>query len=228
MHLSFRLVCLYLFVSVHFCTAQPCKTDAKVVSSKEALLASVKSDPAKRLVDLKKMIPGLVMDLRYATTNNFTKTVLYHHPVAYLRQAPASALKQVQDDLNKKGLSLKLYDAFRPLSVTCKIWRLVPDRRYAANPRKGSNHNRGLAVDLTIIDVKTGRELDMGTPFDSFTDTAHHSFTQLPAQVLANRRLLKSVMRKYGFDIVPDEWWHYQWRNNDDYEVIDLDFDDLK
>ena len=219
---------LILFASVDYCAAQHCKTDAKVINNKTELIQSIKNDPAKKLVALKKIIPGLIIDMRYATANNFTKTVLYHHPEAYLRVGPANALKQVQDELHKKGLALKLYDAFRPFSVTCKIWSMVPDRRYAANPRKGSNHNRGLAVDVTIIEAKTGKELDMGTAFDSFTDTAHHSFLQLPAQVLANRRLLKNIMWKYGFSLVPDEWWHYQWRNNDDYEVIDLDFDDLK
>ena len=208
--------------------AQQCKTDAKVISNKSDLLLSIKNDPVKKLVNIKKAIPGLALDIRYATTNNFTKTVLYHHPQVYLRIVPANALRQIQDELHKKGMALKIYDAFRPFSVTCKIWNIVPDRRYAANPRKGSNHNRGLAVDITIIDLKTGKELDMGTAFDSFTDTAHHSFTQLPANVIANRKLLKGVMWRHGFGMVPDEWWHYQWKNNDDYEVIDLDFDDLK
>ena len=217
-----------LFFFSASCAAQQCKTDAKVISNKTDLLLSIKNDPAKKLVNIKKTIPDLVADIRYATTNNLTKTILYHHPQVYLRIAPANALRQVQDELHKKGMALKIYDAFRPFRVTCKIWNIVPDRRYAANPRKGSNHNRGLAVDLTIIDLNTGKELDMGTTFDSFTDTAHHSFTQLPARVIANRKLLKGIMRQHGFGMVPDEWWHYQWKNNDDYEVIDLGFDDLK
>ncbi len=223
----FALLAVAVALVPCFCVAQKCKTAAKTIDSKAVLLRSIKEDPSKKIVALKRLIPALRLDLRYATTNNFTKEMLYLHAQAYLRVAPANALKQVQDELNKKGLGIKLYDAFRPFGVTCKIWHLVPDRRYAANPLKGSNHNRGLAVDVTIIDLKTGKELDMGTPFDSFTDTAHHSFLQLPAQVLANRRLLKSTMRKYGFGIVPDEWWHYQWHNDRDYEVLDLDFDDL-
>jgi len=220
------LIFLSAFLLPELCAAQ-CKTDAKVISSKADLLQSIKNDPAKKLVDIKRAIPGLVIDLRYATNNNFTHTILYRHPQVYLRSAPAGALGQVQYELHKKGLALKVYDAFRPFSTTCKIWHLVPDRRYAANPRKGSNHNRGLAVDVTIVDLKTGKELDMGTPFDNFTDTAHHAFTALPAQVLANRKLLKGIMWRHGFGMVPTEWWHYQWKNNDDYEVIDLDFDEL-
>jgi D-alanyl-D-alanine dipeptidase len=196
--------------------------------SKGALLESVKADTLKRLVVLKTLIPGLLIDMPYATAKNFTGTVLYHNPVAYLRYAPAHALKQVQDELKKKGLALKIYDAFRPFGITCKIWHTNADRHYVANPAKGSNHNRGLALDLTLIDVKTGRELNMGTAFDNFTDTAHHGFPFLSAQVIANRKLLKSTMRKYGFGHVPAEWWHYQWRNDRDYEVLDLDFTDLR
>lgn len=225
----FNLIFLLLtFVFANFCKGQGYKCEAKVINNKDTFLQTIKNDPLKKLVVLQKVIPGLVIDMRYATTHNFTKTILYHHPIAYLHVAPANALKQVQDELNKKGLALKIYDAFRPFSVTCKIWRLVPDKHYAANPRKGSNHNRALALDLTIINLKTGKELDMGTGYDNFTDSAHHDFTQLPEQVLANRKLLKATMRKYGFGMVPAEWWHYQWHNNDDYEVIDLDFDDLK
>ena len=226
---TYLLLCLFFDFSIaNSCPAQSCKTDAPCKYTKADLQQSIKADPRKKLVALKALIPGLVVDLRYGTTNNFTNTILYHHPVACLRQEPAYALKQVQYELNKKGLGLKLYDAFRPFSITCKIWRLVPDRRYAANPRKGRNHNRGVAVDLTIIDMKTGKELDMGTSFDDFTDSAHHDFYLLPPQVLANRQRLKTVMRKYGFNIVPTDWWHYQWRNRESYEIIDLDFDDLK
>ena len=101
-------------------------------------------------------------------------------------------------------------------------------KKYVANPIKGSHHNRGAAVDVTIIDLKTGKELDMGTAYDDFSDSAHHNFLNLPELVLANRRLLKATMKKYGFGMVPDEWWHYQWFRKMDYEVIDLDFDDLK
>jgi D-alanyl-D-alanine dipeptidase len=217
-----------LFLSSNYCNAQLCKTDAKLINTKDAFLQATKDDSRKKLVILQNVIPGLAINMPYATAHNFTKTVLYRHPVAYLHQEPANALKQVQGELNKKGLALKIYDAYRPFSVTCTMWKLVPDRRYAANPRKGSNHNRAVALDLTIINLKTGKELDMGTAFDNFTDSAHHDFIQLPAQVLANRKLLKGLMWKYGFTMVPAEWWHYQWRNRAIYEVLDLDFDELK
>lgn len=219
------LICLPLLIT-SVCTAQPCKTDAKLINSPNALRASINADGSKKVVSLTRLIPGLVTDFRYATTNNFTKKVLYTHPAAYMRMAPALALKQVQEELNKKGLALKIYDAYRPFSVTCRLWQDIPDKRYVANPRKGSQHNRAIAADLTIIDLKTSKELDMGTGFDNFTDSAHHSFTALPASVLANRRLLKYTMWKHGFNFVPTEWWHYHWRNKD-FEVLDISFDDL-
>ena len=101
------------------------------------------------------------------------------------------------------------------------------DERYVANPANGSGHNRGIAVDLTIIDLKTGKELNMGTGFDNFTDSAHHSFTNLPKEILQNRNLLKTTMEKYGFKLFETEWWHYFLADGDKYEVLDIDFKKL-
>jgi D-alanyl-D-alanine dipeptidase len=107
------------------------------------------------------------------------------------------------------------------------MWKLIGDERFAANPKKGSNHNRGLAVDVTLIELKTGKELDMGTGFDSFTDTAHTSFINIPKHTLKNRFLLKEVMIKHGFHILETEWWHFTWENDRNYSVLDLSFKEL-
>jgi zinc D-Ala-D-Ala dipeptidase len=221
------LFLLYLIFSTA-CCAQDCKTEATYINRRDSLLASIHRDAGKQFVDLKQLIPDLVIDLRYSNANNFTHTVLYQNAGAYMRVEPALALKKVQAELKKQGLGIKIFDAYRPFAVTCKIWKLVADRRYVSNPRKGSNHNRGVAVDLTLMDLKTGKELDMGTQFDNFTDTAHHDFYALPPQVIANRRLLKSIMRKNGFNIVPTEWWHYQWVNRSGFGVVNLSFDDIR
>jgi len=181
-----------------------------------------------QLVGLRNLIPSLHVDLVYATHRNFTKTILYENAEAYMAKRAAEALANVERDLNRKGLGLKIYDAFRPFAATCKIWRLVPDRRYAANPAKGSDHNRGRAVDLTIVDLKTGEELDMGTGFDNFTDTAHHSFAFLPAQVISNRKLLRQTMWRHGFSGVPTEGWHYKWKTTEQMPVLNLSCSDLK
>lgn len=222
-------LCLYLVLWLvpAIASAQPCSCDRKVINSREQLIHTVESDPSAAFVSLPLLMPGVVLDIRYATANNFTKHVLYPHPAAWLRRPVAEALKKVQDDLAKKGMGLKIYDSYRPFSVTCSLWHYTTDRRYTASPRKGSHHNRGIAVDLTIIDLRTGRELDMGTGYDNFTDSAHHNFTHLPASVLANRAMLKNLMWKYGFNYIPSEWWHYHWRDKH-YDVLDLPFEDVE
>ena len=204
-----------------------CQQAPPTITNKAELSNSIVHDAGKEIVALKTMIPGIVLDIRYATANNFTGRSLYKIPAAYMRRRPAEALKKIQEELGKKGLGLKIYDAYRPYSVSCALWKAAPDKRYVANPRRGSHHNRGIAADLTIIDLHTGKELDMGTGFDNFTDTAHHDFAALPPQVIANRRLLKNIMWKYGFNFVPTEWWHYHWRDKT-FEVLDIDFAGLE
>lgn len=200
-----------------------------VMESITAYKNTCKADSNKRMTELKSKIPSIVYDLCYATKDNFVKQAVYPRStsVTFLRLPAADALASVQKELVEKGLGLKIFDAYRPYSVTVKFWELVKDERYVANPSKGSGHNRGLAVDLTIIDLKTGKELDMGTGFDNFTDTAHHTFTALPETVLQNRRLLKDLMLKYGFKLFETEWWHYSWPNDKNYEAMDIGFKKL-
>ncbi|MCS3800397.1 M15 family metallopeptidase [Niastella sp. OAS944] len=190
---------------------------------------SVHKDSVKTMVELQTLVPGIVYDLRYATINNFMHRQMYIPATrhTYLRLPAARALAAVQKELNNKGYGLKIFDAYRPYGVTISFWELVKDERYVANPKNGSGHNRGLAVDLTIIDLKSRRELDMGTGFDNFTDTAHHSFTALSSGVLANRNLLKTSMEKHGFKKLETEWWHFFWTNDRGYEVLDLPFEKL-
>lgn len=185
---------------------------------------------AKRMVELKSIIPGIVYDLRYATKNNFMNRRMYpaNTRKTYMRMTAALALLSVQDKLRPQGYGLKIWDAYRPYSVTEKFWELVKDERYVANPAKGSGHNRGIAVDLTIIELATGKELDMGTGFDNFTDTAHHTFTNLSAEVLRNRKLLRDAMEAAGFVFFESEWWHYSLPNPAKYELLDLSFALLK
>jgi zinc D-Ala-D-Ala dipeptidase len=174
-------------------------------------------------------IGRIVYDLKYATKNNFTGKRLYDQSSkTYLRLPVVNALAKVALALEKQGLGLKIFDAYRPYHVTVKMWELIHDERYVADPAKGSGHNRGLSVDLTIIHLKDGSELNMGTGFDNFTDTAHHAFTQLPEEILKNRKLLKDIMMANGFRPLDTEWWHYSWPNDRNYDVLDLDFKKLR
>jgi zinc D-Ala-D-Ala dipeptidase len=205
--------------------AQP----TNIIYSKKQYQLSVDTNMQKRLVNIQKLIPSIVLDLRYNTTNNFTKTILYEKAnTTYLRAQPTTALLDIQNALLQKGLGIKIFDAYRPYATTKLMWNLIHDDRYVANPKNGSNHNRGLAIDLTIITLKTFQEINMGTGFDNFTDTAHHSFTNLSQSILENRLLLKSIMEQHGFTSFDTEWWHYSWPNNQNYEVMDISFKELR
>ncbi|HEY0066958.1 MAG TPA: M15 family metallopeptidase [Flavisolibacter sp.] len=181
------------------------------------------------MTELHSLMPGIVYDLRYSTTNNFTGKKLYNQDDhTFLRRPVAEALKKVLEELKQLGYGLKVFDAYRPYRATKKMWELIKDERYVANPAKGSGHNRGISVDLTLISLGTGHEVDMGTGFDNFTDTAHHAFTHLPDSILRHRKLLRQTMEKHGFRALETEWWHYSWPNTKGYEVMDLDFRKLK
>lgn len=199
-----------------------------VIKDAPVLNKTIRVNAQKAMANCKQ-IPGIVMELRYSGTNNFMGKPLYPKiKTTYLRKPVFDSLLQVQKELKEQGLGLKIFDAYRPYSVTERMWEPVKDDRYAADPRKGSGHNRGIAVDLTLIQLADGRELPMGTGFDNFSDTAHHGFTGLSNDILQNRLLLKTVMEKYGFKALSTEWWHYYMAAFADFELLDLTFRALK
>ncbi|MEP7109727.1 MAG: M15 family metallopeptidase [Ferruginibacter sp.] len=205
------------------------KYGLQVISSYTIYLSTVRKDWRKEMVDLKQLVPGLVVDLRYAGNNNFMKTRLYPSlKTTFLRKPAAIALAAIQEDLKRKGLGLEIFDAYRPYSVTEKMWELIKDERYVADPKTGSGHNRGISVDLTIIDLQTKGPLNMGTEFDNFSDSAHHGFTGLPKEVLQNRLLLRNIMEKNGFKALGTEWWHYSFSSGAAYELLDIGLDELR
>lgn len=222
LHSFLLLLCFSLFGSMALPAQDKPLTILKKTKTYKRLVAT---DSLQKMVELKSLMPAIQYDLRYATENNFTGTVLY--PIGtytFLRLEPARALAKLEEALKPEGLGLKIFDAYRPYAATVKMWDLIQDERYVANPAKGSGHNRGLAVDLTLIHLSTGEELDMGTGFDHFSDTAHHGFAGLSPTVIANREKLKTLMESYGFRALPTEWWHYSWPNDGRYAVMDLPF----
>jgi D-alanyl-D-alanine dipeptidase len=129
----------------------------------------------------------------------------------------------VQKELNALGLGLKIYDAYRPYSVTCRMFEMIPDTMYMGLPWKGSKHNRGVAVDLTLVDLKTKKELTMPTPFDALVYASHPDYMALPEPVIRNRQILRSAMEKQGFKVDPVEWWHYNFTSSLSFDILDLD-----
>ena len=167
-----------------------------------------KEHPAQNLVDITTVNSHIILDIRYATDNNFLSEAVYPAPRCFVLRAVAGKLDSIQKELENSGYGLKIFDGYRPYSVTQKMWEILPDERYVANPAKGSRHNRGAAVDLTLVD-SSGNELAMPTEFDDFSEKAGHDYQDLPQYIKDNRTILRNIMEKYGFVAYINEWWHY-------------------
>ncbi|MBI3707667.1 MAG: D-alanyl-D-alanine dipeptidase [Proteobacteria bacterium] len=151
----------------------------------------------------------VTLDIAYATAGNFTGKPIYARAAAYLRPVAAAALRRATNLAAQLGLRLKVFDAFRPAEAQWVMWNHTPDPEFLADPRRGSPHSRGVAVDLTLVDP-AGRELDMGTAFDAFTPLSHHGATAVSTAAQRNRFQLLGLMTAAGWDFYRNEWWHYQ------------------
>ena len=187
----------------------PVPTDTIIAAEeKPPLPVQVPDFDTTQWLELSRLDSTLQIDLKYATTDNFVEEKMYECGRCFLRPEVAQAVVKVQGQLQLRGLGLKLLDCYRPRPIQQKLWEKVPNPSYVTPPKKGSMHNRGRAVDLTLVDA-AGQELDMGTPFDFFGPRAHHTFTDLPDSILQRRILLKDVMEDHGFRPIRTEWWHY-------------------
>ena len=183
-------------------------TVAQKPTVKEKALRSFANLADTTFIRLADFSDDFAYDLRYATANNFLKAKVYDCAECYTRVKTARALIAANNDFMKQGYKIKFFDCYRPNSVQYKMWEIVPNPQYVANPRKGSIHNKGGAVDITLVTLK-GEELDMGTDFDFFGKRAYHDNTELPQQILDNRKILKETMERHGFWSIRTEWWHY-------------------
>lgn len=161
------------------------------------------------LVEIAEARHGVKIDLRYGTADNFTGKPVYRDPRCYLHPDAEVLLVRAVDLARRQGLRLKIFDAFRPSEAQWALWNHTPDPEFLADPRRGSPHSRGVAVDLTLLD-QAGRELDMGTGFDAFTPLSHHGSVAVSQPAQRNRFLLLGLMTAAGFDFYRNEWWHYQ------------------
>jgi len=181
------------------------------------------------LVDVKELIPDIVVDLRYNTTQNFVSTLtgtpqkLYTTDVCLVSRSVVERLRIVQDTLRTMNLGLKIFDAYRPRAVQYLMWELVPNPTYVADPNNGSNHNRGIAVDVTLVDRTTGQELAMPTAFDYFGPEAAQDYVDPNPQINQNKELLRSIMVTVGgFTEYSAEWWHYHYAPGLSYPLLDF------
>lgn len=156
--------------------------------------------------------PSILLDLRYATDSNFMEQVIYDCGRCFYRPEVGLALLRVQERLRADGLGLKMFDCYRPGPYQQRLWDVLPDPRYVANPVRGSLHSRGAAADLTVVRLADSTELAMGTPYDYFGEAAYTTTTDLPDSVLANRQFFQAAMIAEGFLTIRTEWWHFNFR----------------
>jgi len=170
-------------------------------------------------VTVAELIPDAILDVRYATENNFTGEAVYDSATVYLVEEAAIALSKAAESLRKKGYRLVLFDGYRPLEVQKKFWEVYPDPQYVADPANGSRHNRGAAIDLSLAD-KDGKPLTMPTDFDYFGEEAHHDYMQLSDEQIRNRSILREAMEAHGFQKLDSEWWHYDLVGWEKYPIL--------
>ena len=199
----------------------------EVVDDKDLYLQTVEEDPSKELVDLEEEISGIRLDVRYATENNFMGEQLYPVAKAVLRKPAAESLSDAQEDLKERGLELEVFDGYRPYSVTERIWEPYQDPDFVADPAEGSRHNRGCAVDVTLVDSASGEELFMPTEYDDFTEQTAHDYADLPEEAKDNRDLLREVMEGHGFAALETEWLNYDCQDWERFDVMDLTLENV-
>jgi D-alanyl-D-alanine dipeptidase len=221
------LLAILLFPFTAFTQSKEDTTTLRVIGSYKTYLSSCAANPDNKLVELKKVIPDIVLDIRYATLNNFMKRVMYKQARAFARKPVAEQLKKIQSELRLRGYGLKIFDAYRPYAITVAFYKKAGDKAFVANPKKGSRHNRGCAVDLTLVDLRTGKDVPMPTPYDSFKPEASPAYKNLPRPLIENRDYLISVMHRHGFHVIDNEWWHYDFIGWKKYDLMDIPFERL-
>ncbi|MBO8128346.1 MAG: D-alanyl-D-alanine dipeptidase [Peptococcaceae bacterium] len=173
------------------------------------------------LVDVTDIDPTIMLDIRYATTNNFTGQKIYHQAKCYLVRDVAERLAKANRLLRRRGYRLKVFDGYRPMSAHRRLWDLAPDKDYLADPRTGSKHSRGAAVDCTLVTLE-GKDVDMGSDFDDLSEKAHYSYDAISAAARRHRELLNEAMSSVGFIPIGKEWWHFDDPNWELYPLRDI------
>ena len=204
MNFKFLLCFVFSLMQFIFCAGQ------QLIDQKEIQNLETVNDTA--FVNLKDYSSDFIYNMKYATADNFLKAKVYDCEACYLRYKTVKALLKANEKFMKRGYKIMLFDCYRPLDIQNKMWQIVSNPKYVADPKKGSIHNRGGAVDISLVD-STGVAIDMGTPFDFFGIEASHDYENLSEEVKENRSMLRKIMTRSGFRIFESEWWHYNLKN---------------
>lgn len=181
------------------------------------------------LVELTKLDPTIKLEIRYATTNNFLGTVFYSEPRAFMQRPAAEAVVRVNRKLKASGYGLLVHDAYRPWYITKVFWDATPEdkKKFVADPSKGSRHNRGCAVDITLYDLRTGKPIEMVSTYDETTDRAYPDYPGGTSLQRWHRELLRTAMESEGFTVYEAEWWHFDYKDWQKYHIGNVAFDQI-
>lgn len=181
------------------------------------------------LVELVRLDPTIHLDIRYATKNNFTGRAVYKEARAFLQRPAAEALARVSSALKRQGYGLVVFDGYRPWSVTKIFWDITPPekREFVADPSKGSRHNRGCAVDLTMYELATGKQVQMPSEYDEMTERSHINYQCASPEARRVRDILRAAMEAEGFTVYEPEWWHYDYKDWREYPILNISFKEI-
>ena len=223
------IILFFLAISLNACAQKNTQNPygLTIINDYTTYQADYKIHPNNELIEIKKAIPSILLDIKYATNDNFMQQVMYKQARAFARKPVVEHLKRIQALLKKRGYGLKIFDAYRPYAITIAFWEKASDKNFVANPAKGSKHNRGCAVDLTIVDLKTGKDVPMPTPYDSFEEAAAPHYNKLPAEIIKSRDFLIATMQANGFKVINNEWWHFDFVGWQNYDLMDIPFEKL-
>ncbi|WP_293873091.1 M15 family metallopeptidase [Flavobacterium sp.] len=211
-----KVICLLLISLLFSCKA------TYIDSKKSSVLLDItKEVDSNAFVNLRNYSRDFVFDMKYATTDNFLKEKVYPCDECFLRVKTVKALLVANKSFLENGFRIKIYDCYRPKSIQKKMWKIVPDANFVANPKKGSIHNRGGAVDISLVD-SIGIEVNMGTKFDFFGEEASHNYQNLSPEILSKRKFLKEIMLQNNFKSFDSEWWHYNLKGSSKDKVENL------
>lgn len=218
---------LLILVWTNFVGLQGQSCGLKVVNTLEGYRQKVVENAENELVEIIKAIPSIKLDIKYATKDNLVHQRVYKQARAFARKPVVDALQKIQAELNTQGLGIKVFDGYRPYAVTCLFYAAIRDTTFVAAPWHGSRHNRGCAIDLTLINLKTGKDLPMPSGYDETTERSFHDYAGGTAEERKNRAILREVMTKHGFAIYKYEWWHYDFIGFERFDITDIPFEEL-
>ena len=223
-----RLIVYSAFFLISAALSGQENTSVTAISDTATYLAQISENPNNELVDLEDFVPGLKLDFRFATKNNIADKPLYKGSKTFVRKPVAVSLGIVQEALNRRGLGLKIFEAYRPYTVAKILDEQTKNPKFKGLLEGNLKHSRGASVDVSLISLATGEEIQMPSGYCQSMDATRTDYPDLPANVLENREIIIQVMQQHGFRVSPNQWWHFDFMGWQAFEMMDLTFDELE